>query len=140
MLVREAMTTPAATVTMQASTEAAARLMRDEQIGAIPVVDRRGVLVGVVRRPDLEKAGRQCVGDTMRHHVVTIGPDDEIHEALDRMCAAMVDGLPVVDGTRVVGTVRRADLTELLSPPCQTCEVEYSAGTARDADAVPAAT
>ncbi|MGW7685549.1 CBS domain-containing protein [Kribbella sp. NPDC054772] len=146
MLVREAMTTPAVTVTTQSSTEVAAGLMRDEQLGSLPVVDRRGGLVGVIRRADLTRGAaradvsrRQGVGDTMCHRVITVGPDDEIELALDRMCSGLVEDLPVVDHGRVVGTVCRRNLAGLLSAPCQPCEVEFSSGTARDADAEQAA-
>jgi CBS domain-containing protein len=151
MLIREAMTTPAVTVTTQSSIETAARLMRDEQLGSIPVVDARGVLVGVISRTNVrvadptpadaasDVAGQHDVGDTMRHRAVTVGPDDEIQLALDRMCTGTVDSLPVVDGRRVVGTVSRDDLVGLLPLPRRTFEVESSAGMARDADGVQAA-
>lgn len=154
MLIREAMTTPAVTVTTQTSTATALWLMHEEQIGSIPVVDDRGALIGVVNETDLiydavlvdaripvtvgsisGTTPSRRIGDAMTHHVVTVGPEDEIDVALDLMRSTMLEHLPVVGKDRVVGTVGRRDLIRLLPQPrCH--EVETSAGTACGADAV----
>jgi len=52
----EAMTSPAVTVAPDRRVDAAAAIMLDRQINRIPVVDRTGVLVGLVTRADLVRA------------------------------------------------------------------------------------
>jgi CBS domain-containing protein len=53
MFVSELKTTPAGTVSPQASIKAAARLLRDRNVAAVPVVDTAGALVGMVSEIDL---------------------------------------------------------------------------------------
>jgi|tagenome__1003787_1003787.scaffolds.fasta_scaffold20272840_2 predicted transcriptional regulator len=149
MLIREVMTTPAATVTTKSSTGAALRLMHEEQLSAIPVVDDRGALIGVISETELlhdralvdgwvpVSAGRipspppsRRVGDALQHHVVTVSPDDKIEVAIALMRSTMLEQLPVVEKDRVVGTIGRSDLIRLLPQPSICCEFEASAGTA----------
>ena len=52
----EAMTSPAITIAPHRPTAAAARLMLDERINRLPVVDLQDKLVGIVTRADLVKA------------------------------------------------------------------------------------
>jgi CBS domain-containing protein len=155
MLIREVMTTPAVTVTTQSSTGTALCLMHEEQISSIPVVDYRGALIGVVSETDLVQnkslvddrvpafAGRvssttpaRRVSEVMTHRVVTARPDDEIEVAIDLMRSTMTDHLPVVENDRVVGTVCPSDMFDLLAERSH-LNAEVSAGTAREADAVP---
>lgn len=149
MLIREIMTTPAATVSTQSSTAAALQLMQQEQVRSLPVVDRRGALIGVICRPDLVRNRRPAgdlapipaervpgtapsdhVADVMTHHIVSVSPDQEIRVAVDLMQATLLEEVPVVEMDRVVGTVCRADLICLLPEPSRNFELEVSAGTA----------
>lgn len=50
---RELMTAPAVSISADASLAAAARMMDDERVKRLPVVDERGRLVGIVSRRDL---------------------------------------------------------------------------------------
>lgn len=52
----EAMTAPALTVLPTRRVDAAAAIMLDRQVNRLPVVDDRGVLVGIVTRADLVRA------------------------------------------------------------------------------------
>ena len=52
----EAMTSPAVTVTGTRRVDVAAALMLDRHVNRLPVVDDRGVLVGIVTRADLVRA------------------------------------------------------------------------------------
>jgi CBS domain-containing protein len=53
MQVRDVMSSPAITVTPQTGIQAVARLMRENQISGVPVVDAAGALVGIVTELDL---------------------------------------------------------------------------------------
>lgn len=59
-LVREIMTTPATTIDQNATVRDAARLMQERNIGACPVVDARGELVGIITEGDFTGMAR-CV-------------------------------------------------------------------------------
>lgn len=52
MFVRQIMTAPVITVDEDCSLEDAARIMLDHSVGALPVVDDRGVLCGIVTESD----------------------------------------------------------------------------------------
>jgi CBS domain-containing protein len=66
--IREAMTSPAITVAVDASLEECRRLMEENQIRRIPVVDKSGTIVGIVALADIvrhanEDAAAELVRD-----------------------------------------------------------------------------
>lgn len=66
--VRDAMTGPAVTVTVETSLEDCRRLMEEKQIRRIPVVDKNGAVVGIVALADIvrhanEDAAAELVRD-----------------------------------------------------------------------------
>src|SRR5512136_2521199 len=98
MLVKERMSRPVITVSAESSMKDALDLMRREHIRRLPVVNRRGQLVGIVTETDLAKASpsqattlsvyevrtlidRVKVDDIMTTEVVTIPEDTPIEEA-----------------------------------------------------------
>jgi len=116
--VQEVMTSGPATVEPDASVVDAARIMRDEDTGIVPVVDG-GRLTGTVTDRDivvrLIAEGRDAQSVTVREvastDLVTIDPQQDLDEALRLMAQHQVRRLPVVeeDG-RLVGIVAQADV------------------------------
>jgi CBS domain-containing protein len=92
-------------------------LMKQEDVGAIPVVDGER-LVGVVTDRDIVIRGIADgsdphaikVGDIASRDVVTVRPDDDLDEALRLMAQHQVRRLPVVEDGRLVGVVATADV------------------------------
>lgn len=86
---------------------AAAALMRDVDRGALPVVDARDRLVGVVTDRDVcmavaarkGMAAETPVRDVMSGKVVSCKPGDSARDALKLMRDAQLRRLPVVDDT-----------------------------------------
>jgi CBS domain-containing protein len=116
--IRELMTKDPRTVTAGQSAVDAARVMRDEDTGVVPIVEGDR-LVGVVTDRDIairvvaegKDAQSATVGDIASKDVVTIDPQQELDEALRLMAQHQVRRLPVVeeDG-KLVGIVAQADV------------------------------
>lgn len=85
-------------------------------------VERNGVLAGLISLKDLQKVARAqwstaTVGDLMTpaQSLVTVGADRDANEALALLGRNDLNQLPVVDGDRLVGMVRREDILKWLS-------------------------
>ena len=116
--VRDAMTQHPRTLAPDATIVEAARAMRDEDAGIMPVVegDRlEGVITDrdiVVRTVADGKDPEEIrVRDVMSERLVTIDPDQDIDEAMRLMAEHQVRRLPVCeeDG-RIVGVLAQADV------------------------------
>jgi CBS domain-containing protein len=115
--VKDAMTSDVKTAAPSQSLTDAAILMKQEDVGAIPVVDGER-LVGVVTDRDIVIRGIADgsdphaikVGDIASRDVVTVRPDDDLEEALRLMAQHQVRRLPVVEDGRLVGVVATADV------------------------------
>jgi CBS domain-containing protein len=95
-------------------------------VGALPVCDTGGHLIGMVTDRDIVvkvladggDAQSAKVGDLTgdQPEVVTIGADDSVEEALKTMADHQVRRLPVIDGNELVGIVAQADLARACPP------------------------
>ena len=118
--VREAMTLAVRTATPSQTLAEAASLMKQEDVGALPVVDEQdgGRLVGMVTDRDIvvravaEGPHPNNVNDrdVASRDVVTVEADDDLDEAMTLMAKHQVRRLPVVEDGRLVGVVAQADL------------------------------
>lgn len=113
---------------------AAAQLMRERDIGVLPVVSDASakVLVGIVTDRDLAlrvvaaaRDPRQCpVEDIMSRPVVTCSPDDDYRKALDLMEQYLVRRIPQIDNSgRLVGLISQADVALRVHDEAKTAEV-----------------
>jgi CBS domain-containing protein len=103
-----------------------ARLLADHRLSALPVVDGRGRVLGVVFEADLLGDGRPLAGGqpaatagvVMTSPAVTVDTQATVTEAARRMQAEGVKRLPGVAGSgRLVGIVSCADLLRPLTRP-----------------------
>ncbi len=96
-------------------------IMLKHDVGALPVVDDDGRLVGLVTRTDLgcalledEYEPGTTVGEVMERDVVVVHPDDTLLEALKRMTSApegIYNQLPVIDDNeKLVGILTDGDV------------------------------
>jgi CBS domain-containing protein len=116
MNIRDVMTPNPRTVKPGDSIQNAARIMRDEDTGAVPVVDN-GRPVGIVTDRDIVVRavadGGQLngpVSDIVSGSVVCVTPDMSTREASELMSEHQIRRLPVVEGDRLVGIVSIGDL------------------------------
>ena len=132
--VTEVMSRPVITITPETRVKAAAQLLVEHGISALPVVDRDGRLVGIVSEADLvpiearpvqssqsrplaPTAGStpRTAADVMTRDVITVRAEAEVSQAARRMLEAGVKRVPVVRGRRVIGIVSRRDLVRVIA-------------------------
>jgi len=116
--IRDLMTQNPRTVTTDATIVDAAKIMRDEDAGVVPIVDGEKHVTGVITDRDIAvravaegKDGQTKVRDVASKDLVTIDPEQDLDEALRLMAQHQVRRLPVVeeDG-RLVGVLAQADV------------------------------
>lgn len=131
MLVSRAMSTPAVTVTPEASIKHAAELMSERGFTMLPVVNGSLALVGVVSEGDLvtdrfprdarwaslKPADRAAatVAEVMTKGVVTASPMQDVRDLIARMRSKRVRAVPVCERDDVVGVVTYQDLIKVLA-------------------------
>jgi CBS domain-containing protein len=117
MNIRDVMTSNPSCVSPDDSIQNAARIMRDLDTGAVPVVEN-GRPVGIVTDRDIvvravaEEGGQlnRPVREIVTNTVVCASPDMSTREAADLMSEHQVRRLPVVENERLVGIVSIGDL------------------------------
>jgi CBS domain-containing protein len=128
--VGDVMTRKIVTVTEQDALENIEEVMLRLRFRHLPVVDRRGKLVGLLSHRDLLHASSSWlsdreaeqnavikqlpVGRIMQHEVLTVQPDDPLVEAGKLMWDSKIGCLPVVDaeGT-LLGIITEADFIRI---------------------------
>ena len=144
MNAREVMTRRLVTATPETPIEEAVRLMLDNRVSGLPVIDAAGAPVGVVTEGDLLRRietgtdkrhsgwirlllgpGRLAaeytrshahkVGEVMTTEVVSVGPETPLAEVVELMEERRIKRVPVVDGGKLVGIVSRANLVAALA-------------------------
>jgi CBS domain-containing protein len=113
---RDIMTTQVAAVSPHDNVYEAASLMKQHNVGMIPVVEN-GQLRGVITDRDLvirgiadRKPNSQQVTEVMTEAPVTARPDMTVDEAAQLMARYQIRRLPVVENGRLVGVVSIGDL------------------------------
>jgi CBS domain-containing protein len=120
MKAREIMTSNPEVVTRNESVRRAAQIMRDRDVGIVPVVEDPSSmrLTGVITDRDITvryvaegRSGEASVGDLMSSGTIaSVSPDDDVRDVLERMKAEQVRRIPVCEGDRIVGIIAQADI------------------------------
>ena len=114
---REIMTSSVKTATRDMPLRDVAVMMRDGDMGSIPVVEN-GKLVGIVTDRDIVvrsiAAGKDAsspVSEAMTTEIFSVGPDDFVFEAIRMMGDKQVRRIPVVDANgALAGIIAMADI------------------------------
>ena len=115
MNVREVMTPNPRTVELSDSIQDAALIMRDEDTGAVPVVED-GRVVGMVTDRDIviraiaDGDFEATIDDIVTDDVVTATADMTTAQAEELMSEHQIRRLPVVENDRLVGIVSLGDI------------------------------
>jgi IMP dehydrogenase len=99
----------------------ALRLMAENKIGGIPVVNANGLLVGIVTNRDLrfeKKMGRPVAEVMTKDRIITAKPETTMAEAEGVLQEHKIEKLPVVDAKgRLVGLITYKDILKLKQRP-----------------------
>jgi CBS domain-containing protein len=116
---KDVMTRNPQVVTADASVQEAARLMKSEDTGVLPVVESQGTrrVVGVITDRDItirvvaEGRSSATVRDAMSTGVRTCKEDDSLNDVMKVMSSEQVRRVPIVDDKgELVGIVSQADV------------------------------
>ena len=128
--VRDVMTSPVQSVTTNEDLLTVRDRMWELEVRHLPVVDRRGHLVGLVSQRDLlralgpvaslpssEAAGHELtqrpVSEVMTKEVETVPPELDARRAAMLIYRAKLGCLPVIDSSRLIGIVTESDFVRL---------------------------
>ena len=119
---RDLMTTNVRTVQPTTSVEAAARIMFEESISGLPVVDANNHLIGVVSEFDVLAKDGETVADIMTQNVITVGEDSDPETIARMLIEQHIRRLPVVREGQIIGIISRSDLIRLFALTRWSCE------------------
>lgn len=120
MLVKEVMSSTAITIDENENLKAAARKMRDMDIGCLPVCQTDGDLTGIVTDRDIICRGvadgldtdAMIVSDVMSKDLTWCNINEDIEDAIRLMENQQIRRLPVLDGDKkLVGILTLGDIS-----------------------------
>lgn len=134
MLAKDIMSDGVTSVSADVTVLEAATYLVNEHVSAMPVLDKDGVMVGIVTEADLipyaglelandEKGSAAAIAnevrnrkvtDVMTHNVITVDENSTLKEVVVLMAAKRVKRLPVRSGKSVVGIISRLDLLRVI--------------------------
>jgi CBS domain-containing protein len=132
VLVKEVMKREVATVAPDASVALAARMMRDQEVGCLPVLERER-LIGMITDRDIVVRGvaegldphRAIVREAMSANAIACSVEHTVEQARALMAANLIKHLPVLDEReRLVGLIALRDLTGQFAK-CRPHEVTF---------------
>ena len=136
---REIMTSDVKTTTRDTSLGEVAMMMREGDMGSIPVLEN-GKLVGIVTDRDIVvrsiaegKDASTPVGEAMTTDIFSVKPDDFVFEAIRLMGDKQVRRIPVVDESgALAGIIAMADIALEMEDEREIAEAleEISSGSA----------
>jgi CBS domain-containing protein len=117
ILVRHAMTESPQTISPGMNAQDAAGMMKSEDVGVLPVVEKE-MLLGLVTDRDLvlrvlaerQNPAEVKVGDILTRSPVTVTPDTKLAEARELMEEHRIRRLPVMKGKELVGILSLGDV------------------------------
>jgi CBS domain-containing protein len=117
MKIREIMTTKIKKATLDNTLIDIASMMRDEDIGALPVV-QDGELKGIVTDRDIvvraiaegKEPSTTTVQEVLSDNLESVGPDENVEKAADLMASRQIRRLPVVQDGKLIGMVTLGDI------------------------------
>ena len=131
MTVKRMMKKNPITTTAETSIVDVADILKENHIHRLPILDKKGKLIGVITEKDILHASpspvsslsvyempymlsRLKVSNLMTKDVRTIDPDTTVEEAAKIMVDDDLSCLPVIEGEKLVGIVSKSDMFKVL--------------------------
>ena len=145
MLAEDLMTSPVVTIGENASVGEAARMMLEQDVSALPVVNDSDRVVGILTHSDFglspkfrplaeniytllgatstvehmaetaRQVGNRRVRDVMRRSVIVVHRGDSVEHVARLMMRWQIHRLPVMDDGKLVGIITRHDFLKLIA-------------------------
>lgn len=118
--VRDVMTSNPKCVTEKDTVHDAARIMKDQDTGVVPVLDGKRI-IGMITDRDIvvrglaegKDLGNTSVSDLMTRDVHSVREDALVNETLDLMGRSEIRRMPVVNGSdEIVGIISLGDISK----------------------------
>ncbi len=108
------------TIRPETSVPEAARILKEEHIGALMITGDNGALVGIMSERDIVRAIPEygagflslSVEQLMTRSVVTCGPDARVHQIMGKMTAGHFRHMPVLDDGELIGMISIGDVVK----------------------------
>ena len=118
MLVKDIMTNSIVSLNSEDSVERAAQMMKQFDVGSIPVCSQEKV-VGMITDRDIilrtvatgSNGNNQKISEVMTSNPVTGSPDMDVHDAAKIMSEQQIRRLPIVENNHLVGIVSLGDIS-----------------------------
>ena len=137
MLLKEMMTKDVVTVTPDTPLREVGKLLKDKRISGVPVVDEKGVPIGIVTVTDILKILKEIyqwqqiekkatglnisdlvekenlnkkVRDVMTKNVYTLTSDKNIGDLMNLVFSKNVHTIPIMENNKLVGVIGKRDL------------------------------
>jgi CBS-domain-containing membrane protein len=161
MKARDVMVSPVVTVTPSASVKDVAKLFLKHSFSAVPVVDDRGAIVGIVSETDLMsraeigthrqrswwlrllmdehalaadyiKSHGLRVAEVMTLNVITASPETSLRDVVTLLEKHSIKRVPIVENGQLVGILSRANLVQALASAGSNLNIPPSDASIRD--------
>lgn len=118
ILVRDFMSKPAVTVPARTSLFQATEIMTRYGLKAVPVIDAEGRCVGILEHQLSDRAVGHGLGDLMveeymQRDVAVVGPDNDLHSAMEIILGQKQRLVPVVQDDRILAVITRTDIINI---------------------------
>ena len=98
----------------------AAKILKEEHIGALMVTGDDGALAGIISERDIVRAIPEyggelfdlAVGRLMTHPVVTCSPKGRVHQIMKTMTAKHFRHMPVLEDGKLIGMISIGDVVK----------------------------
>lgn len=100
------------------SLQTAAERLAEEDIGALPVLDEKEQVRGIVTDRDIvvhaiargKDPRKTTVGEIVTPNPITVGPDERVERIVEIMAERQIRRVPVVENGKLVGMISQADI------------------------------
>jgi CBS domain-containing protein len=107
-----------ATVLPESSIRSAVRLMIENRISSVPVVDADGAIVGALNEGDLMKVfyepDTRCVSDVMTRDPIVVSVDANLVEVIDALMSSNFRRVLIRENDLLVGVITRSHVMPAL--------------------------